>query len=392
MMMLTVYFVAAFITSPPLIGDDVDAATIDRKLMVGYQGWFRCPGDTAAIGWRHWSRDSSRIAPNTITVEMWPDLSEYADDEKFPAPGFTHPDGSPAFLFSSTHPKTVDRHFRWMRDAGIDGAYLQRFLVEIDMPSIDTVLENVRQAASRNGRAYAIEYDLSGCPSDQIVARIARDWARLADEKRITQDPTYLHHDGKPVVFVWGFFPDRFPGSIAHQIIDVFKAKGPLEATLIGGVPWTWRAERGDDWARALRRFDVISPWNVGHYAEKKGVRVADTSTWEGDRAEAGRAGMAFLPVVHPGFGWTNLKGPRSAGVTIPRRRGDYFREQFAEARKLGLTSLFVAMFDEVDEGTAIFQVSNAPPAQAKFQTFEGLPPDAYLKIAGEAARALRGR
>ncbi|MFO0958349.1 MAG: glycoside hydrolase family 71/99-like protein [Isosphaeraceae bacterium] len=376
----------------PAAAQDVDFTTIDRKVMVGYQGWFRCPGDTAAIGWRHWSRNPSKIDPKTITVEMWPDLSEYADDEKFPAPGFTHPDGSPASLFSSTHPSTVERHFRWMQEAGIDGAYLQRFLVEIDAKSIDTVLENVRQAASKAGRAYAIEYDLSGCREDQIVDRIARDWNRLAEEKRITQDPNYLHHNGKPVVFVWGFFPDRFPASIAHKVIDVFKSGGPLEATLIGGVPWTWRAERGDEWARALRRFDVISPWNVGHYADKKGVRSADTSTWESDRAEAARHGMGFLPVIYPGFGWTNLKGPQSSKATIPRRNGDFFREQFAEARRMGLATAFVAMFDEVDEGTAIFKVSNTPPTQARFQNYEGLPPDTYLKIAGEAARAFRGR
>ncbi len=49
-------------------------------------------------------------------------------------------------------------------------------------------------------------------------------------------------------------------------------------------------------------------------------------------------------------------------------------------------------MFDEVDEGTAIFKCTNTPPTSggAKFLTYEGLPSDFYLKIAGEAGKLLR--
>jgi hypothetical protein len=38
-------------------------------------------------------------------------------------------------------------------------------------------------------------------------------------------------------------------------------------------------------------------------------------------------------------------------------------------------------MFDEVDEGSAIFTVSNTPPMQARLQTDEGLPSDWYLRL-----------
>src|SRR3954464_954292 len=90
----------------------IDATTMHHKVLCGYQGWFRCPGDPADKGWRHWSRSGRRIAPDTLTFEMWPDLTEYGDDEKYAAPGFTYPDGAQAHLFSSANPKTVDRHFR----------------------------------------------------------------------------------------------------------------------------------------------------------------------------------------------------------------------------------------------------------------------------------------
>jgi hypothetical protein len=60
---------------------------------------------------------------------MWPDMTEYAGKERFPAPGFTYSNGRRAELFSSDNAATVLRHLEWMRDYGIDGAWLQRFLV-----------------------------------------------------------------------------------------------------------------------------------------------------------------------------------------------------------------------------------------------------------------------
>src|SRR5690242_9923299 len=105
----------------------IDATTLHHKVLCGYQGWFRCPGDPANEGWVHWSRRGDRITPETLTFEMWPDMREYGWDERYAAAGFTHPDGTQAFLFSSANPSTVERHFKWMQQYGLDGVLLQRF-------------------------------------------------------------------------------------------------------------------------------------------------------------------------------------------------------------------------------------------------------------------------
>ena len=47
-------------------------------------------------------------------------------------------------------------------------------------------------------------------------------------------------------------------------------------------------------------------------------------------------------------------------------------------------------MFDEVDEGTAIFKVTSSPPTQGRFVGYDGLPSDWYLRLTGEATRLLR--
>jgi hypothetical protein len=70
---------------------------------------------------------------------------------------------------------------------------------------------------------------------------------------------------------------------------------------------------------------------------------------------------------------------------------GKFFWRQFATAADLGIDMAYVAMFDEVDEATAIFKVTNDPPTQANFAAFEGLPSDWYLRLTGEGAKLLRG-
>ncbi len=46
----------------------VDATTFRGKVLCGYQGWFRCPGDAAGMGWIHWSRDRRRITPGSADL------------------------------------------------------------------------------------------------------------------------------------------------------------------------------------------------------------------------------------------------------------------------------------------------------------------------------------
>jgi hypothetical protein len=62
-------------------------------------------------------------------------------------------------------------------------------------------------------------------------------------------------------------------------------------------------------------------------------------------------------------------------------------------AKQAGAEMLYVAMFDEVDEATAIFKCTNDSPVGPpdRFVTYEGLPADHYLKITGLGARLLRG-
>jgi len=136
---------------------------------------------------------------------------------------------------------------------------------------------------------------------------------------------------------------------------------------------------------------DVISPWTVGRYASPSSAAQYAEKLLKPDLAWCHQNEIDYLPVVFPGFSWHNMNdGPSDQ---IPRLRGQFLWSQFLQAKKAGVSMVYVAMFDEVDEGTAIFKCANDVPIgqKSKFVTFEGLPNDFYLKLVGKGTKLIQG-
>ena len=85
------------------------------------------------------------------------------------------------------------------------------------------------------------------------------------------------------------------------------------------------------------------------------------------------------------------MKNDRTIFNQIPRLKGEFLWRQFYNAISSDAKTIYVAMFDEIDEGTCIFKVDNNPPVgESKFLTYEGLPSDYYLWQTGQATKMLR--
>lgn len=387
----------------------VDATTLEQKHLFGYQGWFACPGDGSPVDrWVHWFRSSTPTADN-VTIDYWPDLSELGADELCATELTTRTGGGPAQLYSAWNETTVVRHFEWMATAGVDGVMVQRFTGELSDPRFlelrDRVAENVMAGAEAHGRVFTIMYDISGQDPDSLVSTIQADWTHLVDDLGLTTSDRYLNHRGRPLVAIWGLgFSDR-PGTPAQAtaLIDWFHSGAPprLQATVMGGVPTHWRTLDGDshsapEWAAVYRSWDVLSPWAVGRYGDDAGADLFRRDQIEPDLAAADAAGVDYMPVIFPGFSWHNLHdGPLNQ---IPRRGGRFYWRQVYNAIDAGCTMVYGAMFDEVDEGTAMFKLAPTVadlPVEGSFVPLdidgESLPSDWYLRLAGEATRTLRG-
>jgi len=369
--------------------------------MAGYQGWFDTPGDGSGRGWYHYER-RGQFRPGFCTIDLWPDVSEYPQTYETE---FVYEDGSKARVFSSQDSTTVDVHFRWMKEYGLDGVFMQRFVGEISNPSgkkhFDTVLSYAMESAVRYERAISIMYDLSGMPrgGEDILLKDIEELSvrhHLFDRQ---QNPSYLYHNGRPLVVVWGVgFNDnrKYGYKEASVIIEGLRRMG---FSIMLGVPTRWRELSADTLPDPqlhglISRCDIVMPWFVGRYSHltydsfKPLIRK--------DMAFAKKLGVDYAPLCFPGFSWDNMLRPGRPTSLIPRMGGSFFRDQLNYCIKAGAQMIYIAMFDEIDEGTAIFKLSEKIPQGQTGSKFVPLDPgvknDEYLKIAGQAAAKIKNR
>jgi hypothetical protein len=167
---------------------DIDATTLDGKVLCGYQGWFNTPGDGSGFGFRHWGSNLGDPDRARFVVDMWPDVSEYDPQDLREVPGLKMPDGSPARLYSAFRKGPVVLHCKWMREYGIDGVFLSRFISETRNPEraphVNMVLANMREGCHREGRVWAMMLDLS-MGRNGTTKMVTDDWKFLCDKVKV---------------------------------------------------------------------------------------------------------------------------------------------------------------------------------------------------------------
>src|SRR4030042_838437 len=276
------------------------SASYKGLIMAGYQGWFNCEGDGAERGWNHY-RKGSLFEPGNCTIDFWPEMSEYPRQYETP---FSFADGTAATLFSSYDESTVDLHFQWKED----------------------------------WKKLVMQYD-------------------LLDTGRVSQ---YLCHNEKPLVAVWGAgFNDGRKYSLedVDSIVDFLKNDPEYGGfSVLLGVPTYWRTLDHDTQPNELlhpiiRKGDIVHTWLVGRFNEETYPMFKNII--QQDIAWCKENGVDYVPTVFPGFSWHNMK-PEYPSDQIPRNKGNFFWTQIGGAISVGAEMIYVAMFDEIDEGTEI--------------------------------------
>ncbi len=386
-------------------------AQVDNKLtgkvICGYQAWFNCYGDGSPVErWAHWAAGKYRSnegfpAPGHLSIEVYPDISEYEPASLFQTGFSNFPDGIPAKLYSAFKQDVIDKHFEWMKEYGIDGIALQRFLGEtkdgVFKKNRDSIAVKVKKAAEKYDRIYYMMYDMSADDVDYFK----NDWEHLEKELKITESPNYATQNGKPVICIWGFGLNSRPNAPENSltIINWLKEKGYY---VIGGVPTNWRTGTSDShsgYTNVYNAFNMISPWSVGRYSNSSGIENFKTNYLIPDFSYCQSKGIDYQPVIFPGFSWSNWKaGSENKKNEIPRNKGEFFWQQFYNIKSLNIPNLYIAMFDEYDEGTNIMKAADsylAIPGNQYFVTNSAdgtyISSDFYLRLAGKATRVMKG-
>lgn len=380
------------------------------KSVAGYQLWFAAGNATS--GWVHWSGNTPPAA-NKTHVEIYPDVSEYAETDLVQTALANLGNGTVSKLFTSSSKTVIDKHFQWMKEYGIDGVAVQRFIGNIGgtiINSPNAASLKIKQAAENTGRIFYICYDISSTGMETTWDDVIKfDWVyNVEQNNKLTSSPAYAKVGNKPVVQVWGpGFTDNHPGTAAETIalINFLKSRG---CYVIGGTPTYWRtndrdakgptqslAANQESFEKVYVEYDMISPWLVGRFKENSGADNQLVSLMQ-DKAYCDARKIKYLPVIFPGFSWSQWNpGDPNA---FPRNAGEFMWRQARNIKSLGVNSMYFAMFDEYDEGTAIMKAAtdwSMIPTDQYFLTTsaDGIwcSSDFQLRVAGAAIEMLKG-
>jgi hypothetical protein len=359
------------------------------KVTVGYQGWFAATGDGSPINaWWHWTQNWSQSPSSSNNgLKSWPDVREYTTTYATAWSNLNN--GQQAKLYSNWNQQTVDTHFLWMQQNGIDCAALQRFNpTGGEGPTRDGVTARVKTAAETFGRKFYIMYDVSGWTNMQ--SEIKTDWTNKMSA--YTSSSAYARQNGKPVVCIWGFgFDDNnHPWSAAAclDVINWFKGQG---CYVIGGVPRGWR--QGTDGSRAgyigvYHALNMISPWLIGAVGNVGDADNIYNNFFVPDQADCNANGIDYQPCVLPGD--LQLR---------QRAHGDLMWRMFYNAKRAGCQGIYISMYDEYNEGNQIAKTAeNASwvPAGSGFLALDedgtAVSSDYYLRLTGDGGRMLKGQ
>lgn len=367
------------------------------KSVAGYQAWFTASASNS--NWVHWSANK-QPAKGNLSFEVYPDVGDY-DANTLYQTGFANlGKGEPSRLFSSAD--VVEPHFKWMKDTGIDGIALQRFIGNTPYPVIaspQSLLLKVKRAAEKYEKIFYICYDMSsGQDENAWVQSIKFDWVyNIEQTNNLTSSPAYATVNNKPVVQVWGpGFTSRVGNAAGTiELIKFLQSRG---CYVIGGVPTNWRTESGDSkpgFMSAYKSYDMVSPWTPGRYKGIDGSDSYKNNYLVPDKSFCVANQLDYMPVVFPGFGWSNWNN--GSPNAFPRLAGEFLWRQARNIKMTGINQMYVAMFDEYDEGTAIMKAAtdwSMVPTDQYFQTLSAdgtwISSDFYLRLSGAASAMLK--
>lgn len=381
-------------------------------VMAGYQGWFGAPGDGcshsqhANTAWYHY-RENNVFEPGVLrnSIDFWPDMSEYEKQytpmkvrDGVETPAFYYPNGEVATVYSAYDESSVLLHFKWMKDYGLDGVFMQRFVGEvINNPDgkdhFDKVLASAMKGSNLYQRAICVMYDLGGFMDGGVrntVAEVLADAQNIMDTYQLKNRDVqkyYLYQNDKPMIVLWGVgFNDNRPYSLddVEQLMNGLKEKG---FSIMLGVPTYWRQLSNDCLSDSklhdlIKAADVIMPWFVGRYGNDNYSNFH--SLIESDIAWCENEGVEYAPLCFPGSSDRNMH-PNN---TVNDRVGGHFLwNQMYHCINSGAQMLYIAMFDEIDEGTAIYKClnkSDVPSNESDLEYYVAYDGNNYYTFANE--------
>jgi hypothetical protein len=321
-------------------------AAADPLVGAYYYPWYRPAANPDRSQWRHVMR--TRLAP---------------------------PQEPLAGRYVSNDPALIAEHIRQSVRAGLD-FWAVSWWGPGDRSETD---RNLREAILPHPDAHRLRYAILYESTGRLGSFDQPDYANWLPDLAYLKDtffghPQYLRVDGRPVLFVYlsrVYFRDR-----GHEALQAMREQFP-DVYLVGDDvfsppphPTAYRA----DWAEP---FDAVTAYDV--YGQSVGPLGATreavdhlAAAYRHARAEANRAGAAFIPAVAPGYNDTAVRDghPGRGRYFTDRddsREGDLFRALIRDAALPHLDPradhmLMITSFNEWFEDSQIEATAGTTP------------------------------
>ncbi|KAJ3556549.1 hypothetical protein NP233_g11952 [Leucocoprinus birnbaumii] len=391
---------------------------------------FTCPGDADPIwpghqGWTTWFHSVNAPDLERPAVDFLPDLSSYSPSERYPVPGLTNSLNEQICLFSSRNPTTVQRHFHWMAEHGVAGAFVHRSCRDI-LPGRekfrdlrDEVLDHICAAAEKEGRVFAIYYDMSDITAPSLLESLERDWTHLI-QKGILESPSYLRQNGSPVLMLKGMW-EYNRTTRTKQLKSLLHVVDPLDSGLSGSLIKSLTAMLRRRVPQGLYIVGMIDGSLVGmaeQEPELTDVRLGEydavvtalipshTMSVDNDFLKKWLAvrgapkSIEHIVAVFPGVSNHNSYNGGPGSVSLKRNGGQTLWTQLHNASNAGIRTVIGFSWDNFPNGSAllptVFSKGLLPQSDKVLPPTEedgpDLPSDWYMRICGLAAKALQER
>jgi len=239
--------------------------------------------------------------------------------------------------YDSHHPKIIDQHCRWAKEAGVDALIVSWWG---HGHYTDRALGPILDGCQRHGLSACIYYET--VPPPRTPQSAADDIIKVLD--KYGEHPAHLRVNGKPVVFIYGRTLQELGLTEWLEALKLIKAgyKGSVMAI-------------GDQFSYgAARVFDGVHTYNTA--GQLRGREPADARTWASQTYRswvelADRAGRISAVTVIPGYDDTKIRKP---GLAVKRYDGELYRVQWQEAVKSNPHWILITSFNEWHEGSEI--------------------------------------
>jgi hypothetical protein len=298
-----------------------------------------------------------------------------------------HPQQPMAGLYDSRDPEVIGAHIAQSLRGGIDF-----WSVSWWGPGSKTD-EIFRNAVLKHPDSHKIQYAILYESTGRFGKFSRPDYSCWLGDLRYLKatyfdDPRYLKIDGRPVLFVYlsrEYFRDR-----GGEALDEMRRQFP-EIYLVGDDVFFGADDRGEtedtykaEWAAnfdAVTAYDVYGQ-SVGPFGGTQKAIDYIAANYAKARAEAGRAGTAFMPAIAPGYNDTAVREghPGRARYFTDKedsKEGDIFRAMIREVALPNLDPgagniLMVTSFNEWYEDSQIEPTAGTAPASLRDRSKSG--------------------